>query len=911
MDGIDNKNWRAISAALDELLDADSERRAARLAQVRRDDPALAEQLATLLAQQSAIEVEHFLEDSPVDPVAFGTLEGRSFGGYTLERPLGQGGMGSVWLARRSDGRYEGRAAVKLLNLGLLGQHGAQRLTHEATALARLAHPNITHLIDAGVEAGQPYLVLEYVEGEPIDRWCDARKLDVAARIRLFTQVLAAVAHAHGRLILHRDLKPSNILVTADGRVKLLDFGIAKLLEANGQTGAPSELTKLGAPLTPEYAAPEQVERVEVTTATDVYALGVLLHFLLVGTHPTAGGTTTPLERMRALVEREPTRPSEAVGEMSAELVQARQSSSRQLQRTLSGDLDNIVAKALKKAPAERYATADAFGSDLWRYLDHEPVEARADSIGYRMGKFVRRHRLAMGGASALLLALLAGIVGTSWQAYEAGIQRARALEQRDRAHALLGRNEAIIDFVDLMFTQELATGEALAIQRMFERSETMIDEVFAGQPEQQAELLRVLASYYTILDQPEPQLALTQRALQMVGPKTDISLQAELACIHAGALMQLGRHEEAGALQEKWTNTAGVEPNVAAYCLQTRARLAQQLTDAAGAARFAETGLQRLREAEQPNRKTEATLLGDLAFAHHLMGKNRDADRHYQQAFDRLTALGRQHSHYSQLMLVDWALVRYAMGDFKRGVEMFDQALGLARRVQGNAPVQTAIVANRAFGLEQLGRYAEALTAYEDAHTGAQASGFPAGMVYALVGQASVRIAIGDLAGAAKSLSRAASMASELPEAHAVRIRHAMVQAQLQVARGESSTAMEAFSRVIALMTSNQLVHPALANAYRQRAELEAARGDSDSARNDAQRALDLARTLQGGNEYSDLTGRAWLTLGGILREAGENDAADAALASAEANLLHTLGADHADVKLVREQRLKRAAGR
>jgi serine/threonine protein kinase len=257
MAGIDKNNWEAVSTLLDELLGATAAEREARLDQLRATDPALAQHVSSLLAEEAAVEAERFLEGAPpVNTSDLGTLAGHSIGGYTLDRPLGHGGMANVWLARRSDGRYEGQVAIKFLNLALLGRGGAERLRKEANALAKLAHPNITHLIDAGVAAsGQPYLVLEYVEGEPIDRWCDSRALDVQARVRLFLQVLAAVSHAHGRLILHRDLKPSNILVTADGQAKLLDFGIAKLLEADGQSAPKTELTALGGvALTPDYA---------------------------------------------------------------------------------------------------------------------------------------------------------------------------------------------------------------------------------------------------------------------------------------------------------------------------------------------------------------------------------------------------------------------------------------------------------------------------------------------------------------------------------------------------------------------------------------------------------------------------------------------------------------------------------
>ena len=233
-----------------------------------------------------------FSRTLPTCSRARAALAGVQVGAYRLVEPIGQGGMGSVWLAERSDGRFQGRAAVKLLNAALVGHAGEERFAREGNILARLAHPQIAHLIDAGVSpVGQPYLVLEHVDGEEIDRYCNSRQLGVDARVRLFLDVLAPVAHAHANLVVHRDLKPSNVLVTADGRVKLLDFGIAKLLEPDGGTGEATLLTREGASvLTPAYAAPEQVTGAPVTTATDVYALGVLLYVLLTGRHPAGHG---------------------------------------------------------------------------------------------------------------------------------------------------------------------------------------------------------------------------------------------------------------------------------------------------------------------------------------------------------------------------------------------------------------------------------------------------------------------------------------------------------------------------------------------------------------------------------------------------------------------------------------------
>jgi serine/threonine-protein kinase len=311
------------------------------------------------------------------------SLAGLPAGNYTLESPIGQGGMGTVWLARRSDGRFEGRAAIKFLNLALLARDGGERFRREATALARLGHPHIARLLDAGVApGGQPYLVLEYIDGQPIDRWCNAHKLDVASRVRLFTDVLSAVAHAHHNLILHRDLKPSNILVTADGSIKLLDFGVAKLLDESQAPGDPTTVS--GDAFTPEYAAPEQLRGDRATMATDVYSLGVVLYRLLTDTLPFDGTGHGTGDRLRGL---DPPRLSARARAAARETAAVRRTTTVQLARMLRYDLDNIVAKALKPAPSDRYVTVDAFAADLRRYLNHDPVSARPDTISYRLWK--------------------------------------------------------------------------------------------------------------------------------------------------------------------------------------------------------------------------------------------------------------------------------------------------------------------------------------------------------------------------------------------------------------------------------------------------------------------------------------------------------------------------------------------
>jgi serine/threonine-protein kinase len=459
VNGVDKTLWARLSPLLDEFLDLAESARATRLAAVRSQDPALADALAGMLAKLPAIEREGFL-DTPAMPRPAG-LAGQAIGAYKLEREIGQGGMGTVWLARRTDGRYQGEVAIKFLRAGIFGHGDAGRFEREGSILARLSHPHIARLLDAGVTGNdaQPYLVLEYIDGEPIDAYCQRLALPTAARLALFLDVLSAVAHAHNRLILHRDLKPSNILVTPGGDVKLLDFGIAKLLDAAGG-GAATELTGVaGNAFTPQFAAPEQLQGGDVTTATDVYALGVLLYMLLGGSHPTVAPTEAPLDRMRAVIEIEPKRLSDAVLRRGGPNT-TWSAASRKLASELRGDVDTILARALKKSPAERYANAADLADDIRRYLAHEPIAARPDARLYRIAKFMRRNRAGVAAASIAVAALGAGVAIALWQAREAGRQRVQAegliefmLGDLRRKLEPVGR----LDALDAVGTQALA----------------------------------------------------------------------------------------------------------------------------------------------------------------------------------------------------------------------------------------------------------------------------------------------------------------------------------------------------------------------------------------------------------------------------------------------------------------------
>ena len=382
---------------------------------------------------------------------ATGATEGVRIGPYRVIRELGRGGMGTVSLAVRSDDAFQKRVAIKVLKRGMDTDAIVRRFRNERQILASLEHPYIAGLLDGGTTAeGLPYFAMEYVEGQPIDEYCDSRQLDTTARLQLFRKICAAVQHAHQNLIIHRDIKPANVLVTPDGTPKLLDFGIAKLLnpELGGQTLVPTLAG--GQLMTPEYASPEQVRGLPVTTATDVYSLGVLLYELLTGRRPYRITSRNPADIAHVVCNSEPLRPSTVVTRVHDDSAPAealtevavtgaaqtgtfhrmRVADTDRLRKRLAGDLDTIVLKALNKEPSRRYASVDQFSEDIRRHLAGRPVIARSDTLGYRTAKFVRRNRTAVAGAVLVALALIAGTIATAWQAREARRERARA-EQR------------------------------------------------------------------------------------------------------------------------------------------------------------------------------------------------------------------------------------------------------------------------------------------------------------------------------------------------------------------------------------------------------------------------------------------------------------------------------------------------
>lgn len=423
-------------------------------------------------AQAHALLGEHLLQ----------ALVGRRMGVWRIERSIHAGGMGAVYLARREGGEFEQQAAVKLVRAGLLQPDALQRFTQERQVLARLEHPNIARLLDGGTsEDGLPWLAMEYVQGEPIDQWADAHALDLQQRLLLFEKVCDAVHHAHRHLVIHRDIKAANILVTPGGEPKLLDFGIAKLLPAADlQAGHTVTQHRV---FTPGYASPEQFTGAPVTTASDVYSLGVLLYRLLTGRLPFAMQTASALEAERQVTQHLPLLPSEAVQSGDALLPRMGKLRASQLQRALRGDLDTIVMTALRKEPERRFASAAALAEDLRRFRRGLPVQARPDTLGYRVRRFVGRHRTSVAAATISIIALLTGLGVALWQA-----DQARA--DRDRAQRI---NTFLQDI--LIEADPYEAGADATVRDLLRKADGMIATRFADAPELEATLRTTVGS--------------------------------------------------------------------------------------------------------------------------------------------------------------------------------------------------------------------------------------------------------------------------------------------------------------------------------------------------------------------------------------------------------------------------------
>jgi eukaryotic-like serine/threonine-protein kinase len=614
-----------LGRLLDEVLVLEASQRAAWLDTLGGDDAELRPVVQDLLAQAASLEAADFLGTLPrltltglvAEPARTPSYSpGDAIGPYWLERELGRGGMGTVWLAERLDKTLKRKVALKLPHQGVAREHLAQRLARERDILSSLEHANIARLYDAGVaEDGQPFLALEYVEGLPIDGYAREHRLDLRQRLGLFLQVARAVAYAHARLVLHRDLKPSNILVTLDGQVRLLDFGVAKLLQDGA---APeTELTQLGGrALTPDYASPEQIGGLSLTTASDIYSLGVVLYELACERRPYKLTRSSMGALEDAILAADPVRPSRAAQPGSA--------------RSLAGDLDTIILKMLEKAPGARYPTVNAVIDDIERHLSGQPVLARPDSAWYRTRKFIRRHRVFVAAGAAVAVAIVLGAAAALWEARVARLQAARAETSAQEARFEARVARANHEFLSQIFGDAMRGGETSAMRARLDRARELLQRRYTDEPVIYALLLLQLAGRYDEagLDDREAEV---MKEFASIAEKTgDPSLLATNECIDAFDALQANDVEKARPHVVRglmWMNQPNRPLTDAMFeCLRADAMLAIETGDPIRAVAQMQELLRRIESNGLKKTTLYTASLGSLAYVYGLGGQFTEA---------------------------------------------------------------------------------------------------------------------------------------------------------------------------------------------------------------------------------------------------------------------------------------------
>ncbi len=734
------ERWQRVREVFAAALELPAAERDTFVAASTGDDLELAAEIEALLAAHG--RAEGFLEGEAEAPAA-DPLEGARIGTYLVLHRLGIGGMGAVYLAQRADEEFHKRVALKVLKPGMDSEEVIRRFRTERQILAALDHPNIAKLLDGGTtDRGLPYFVMEHVEGKPIDRFCDEHRLSIPARLELFRRVCAAVQFAHQNLVIHRDLKPGNILVMEDGTPKLLDFGIAKLLnpELSGRAAVPTALALQ--PMTPDYASPEQVRGEHITTASDVYALGVLLYELLTSRHPYRERASSAEEMRRLITEVEPERPSTAVARTAGSRSDAspeaeapapepatrgtadarsagRGLDSARLRRRLAGDLDNIVLMALRKQPARRYASVEQLSEDVRRHLEGLPVAARRGTVAYRMEKFVRRHRLGVAVAATLLLAVLAFSVAMATLA-------ARLAEERDRAEQEKARAEQVTKFlVDLFQVSdpEQARGGTPTAREMLDRGAQRLSVELPSQPMVRAELLSTVGHIYRQLGLVARAETLLREAMRLreetvgAADPTLAEAQNELALV----LKAKGEYAAARSLFEQALTSRrarlGAAHPAVAQTLSDLGVLYLTTGDLEQAEATLTAALEVGRQLQPAEPAEVARVLTNLGILSTAQGRYAEAESLFREALELCRrAFGDEHAKVAGT-LGNLAMICEAKGDLRQAETFARQALELRRRLfPGDTPGLADTITNLGVLQQMLGAPAEAEALHREA---------------------------------------------------------------------------------------------------------------------------------------------------------------------------------------------------
>ncbi len=858
---MDADRWQRLSPLLDALYELSAEARAEHLASLREEDPALADELSALLALEAGND--RFLAEPLVHAPA-GAQPGQLLGPYRLERPLGEGGMGQVWLARRADGLYQRRVALKLLRPGLADAGLRQRFNREQQILARLEHPHIARLLDAGIGAdGQPFLALDFVEGEPITDYCRLRRLDLSARLVLFAQVCDAVSHAHANLIVHRDLKPSNILVTPGGDVRLLDFGIAKLLDDNA---AAPEHTRTGVrAFTLHYAAPEQIRGEPVTTMTDVYSLGVVLYELLTGRKPCQPKRSTDAAWEEAILASDPPKPSQVVQrdderDPDAEHDRTAREARQRLVRQLIGDLDNILLRALAKAPEQRYPSVEAFAQDLQRYRNGRPVLARPQSLRYRIGKYAARHRWVLATSALVLAVVFASLALVGWQANQA-LREAR-------------RAETLQTFL-LGMLETAASGRAdqpINAQRLLDATVQRSETALARQPATRAELYGRIGQLWLRLGnyrQAQALLAREAAILDGLGDAAPATLRISNATLRASSERLLGNDARCLAVLDTahpWLPALRSDQRgVLADYHTEQGRCLRNRGDFDAARRSLDTALQlHQRPPVQPLALAES--LFELAALDSARGDNAAAVAGFAAAQRQLDAS--PHTDPGLAIALHTALgnTDRDLGDVAGAEHNFDRALGVALPLYGPAHPQVARLRRglAAVYVDQ-GRFRQADALLRQTHAQLVADYGTAHPEVARSWNALGIVAweLGDLDQARRALAQAVAIMQAFPE-HSLRAGVLFNQALVLHAAGDDRAALTAVNLAVQLRRQRfGDAHGLVGDGERLRGDILARLGQQQPARIALDRAVQLTHSSYGPahphTAYAEITRARW----------------------------------------------------